>query len=410
MHATLFYRDRTIDRFRGFAVLIMIVVQIWRDFTNLEFLSRLGNHRVSSGLTIIDGMQFADMFAPMFLFAVALTYKSSFDNRCIKEGSQNATKHFLKRYILLIGIGGILRAIESLIFFISHGFVEKNVDYVFFAGLFLLLIFLVGKVFSCFIKNSTIDSFFSNAISLATGAIACLCLLSTARDFFVQFLNIATDNFNVWGYWEALQAIGGAGLITLIFVKRKTMTRFAFATIIFITYTVFHETGNHSEMISVYAQQGGFIGILGQSCIVLYGTVFADLYQKDKEKLTRYLSLLPVFGISAIIFIKFIAPTMRSVSPSYILINLFISGTVFLIFKLYEFINIKFDVLSLLGQNALIIYLLQYVLIYGAKEIIGYDYIRNATDLYAMSFTIIMVSLLLIIAYWMNKRKIIIKL
>ncbi len=403
-------RDKTIDRFRGFAVLIMIVVQIWRDFTNLEFFSRLGSHWAKTGIVVIDGMQFADMFAPMFLFAVALTYKSSFDNRCIKYGAQNATKHFLKRYILLIGIGGILRAVESLLFFISHGFVEKNVDYVFFVGLFLLFLFIIGKVFSHFIKITTINLFFSNAITLVVCGIACLCLLSTARDFFIQFFNIATDDFKVWGYWEALQAIGGAGLITLIFVKKKTMTRFAVATIIFITYTIFHETGNHSEMISVYAQQGGFIGILGQSCIVLYGTVFADLYQKDKEKLTKYLSLLPVFGVSTIIIINFIAPTMRSVSPSYILINIFISGTVFLVFKLYEFINIKFDALSLLGQNALIIYLLQYFLIYGAKEIIGYDYIRNATDLYAMSFTIIMVSLLLIIAYWMNKRKIIIKI
>ena len=405
-----FSRDLSVDRFRGLAVLAMIILQIWRDFRNLEVLSKLGNHSASAGLTIIDGMQFIDIIAPMFLLSIAFTYKGSFDRRCLKYGQKKTIMHFLKRYILLIGLGGILRTVESFVFFASHGYVEKPIDYLFFVCLLFLVIFLIGKVFVIVFKNKKMDRVLSRLIIILTSCIAVLCLFATTRDFFVQILNKDFSNFRVWGYWETLQAIGASGLITLLFIRHKTSKRFSIATIIFIGYFIFHETGNHKEIISVYAQQGGFFGILGQSCIVLYCTVLADLYYKDRTKLTRYLIALPCFGVAALIILQFVEPTMRSVSPSYILINIFISGTIFLIIKLYDFLSFKIDLLKLLGQNSLLMYMLQYVLIYGTKEIIGYDFLNKASDLFAMSFTIIMVSILTIVAYWMDKTGKILKL
>lgn len=403
-------RDLSVDRFRGLAVFLMIIVQIWRDFYNLEFLSKLGSHKASTGLTVIEGMQFADLIAPMFLFAIALTYKKSFDSRCLKNGYKQTKKHFLKRYILLIGLGGILRSVESLVFWISHGYVEKQIDYLFFCGLIFLVLCIVGKFVSLIFKNDNISKLLSDVIFLLMTCIAAFCFLVTARDFFVQILNKNYLEFKVWGYWEALQAIGAAGLVTLLFIRLKTIKRFAITTIIFVAYFIFHEIGNHQEIISIYAQQGGFLGIWGQSCIVLYGTVLSDLYYADSKRLSRFIPGLSVFGIVAVVILQFVQPTMRSVSPSYILINVFISGTVFAAIKLCSSMRFKFDLFNLFGKNALIIYILQYVLIYGTKELIGYEVLNNASDLYSMCFTIIMISILAIISYWLDKTGKIIKL
>lgn len=409
-------RNISIDRFRGFAVLVMITVQIWRDFYNLELLSQLGNHKSGFGLTIINGLQFADVFAPMFLFAVALTYKLSYDKRIKEYGKKETIKHFLKRYISLIGIGGIIRAIESVLFYFSKGHFEHTIDPFFFLGLsILLLLVFVWIVLKLFVKrknnlNRTI-SITSKAVFGMVAYIAILCIVATARDFFIQVLfHKKYGEFQIWGYWEALQAIGAAGLVTLMFIKLKNSQRFIVATVLLIGYSLFHESGNNSDIISVYAQQGGFIGIIGQSCILLFGTVLAELFFADPNRLTKYLSAIPGFGLAAVIALHYILPTMRSVSPSYILLNVFISGSVFLLFKLYDYINLKFDILELLGKNALLMYMLQYILVYGTKEIIGYQYINNASDLFAISFTFIMLFIMIFIAFLLDKKRIIVKL
>ena len=395
-----------VDRFRGFAVLVMIIIQIWRDFYSLELLSRLGNHKAGLGLTIINGLQFADVFAPMFLFAVALTYKLSYDNRIKEFGKKETIKHFLKRYISLIGIGGIIRAIESILFYFSKGRFEHTIDPFFFFGLFILLLI----VFIWVVLNKII-SITSKIIFGMVAYIAFLCLVATARDFFIQIVfHKKYSEFQIWGYWEALQAIGAAGLVTLMFIKLKNSQRFIVATVLLIGYSLFHESGNNSDIISVYAQQGGFIGIIGQSCILLFGTVLAELFFADPNRLTKYLLAIPGFGLAAVIALHYILPTMRSVSPSYILLNVFISGSVFLLFKLYDYINLKFDILELLGKNALLMYILQYILVYGTKEIIGYQYINNASDLFAISFTFIMLFIMIFIAFLLDKKRIIVKL
>ena len=402
-------RDISIDRFRGFAVITMIIIQIWRDFNGLEILSKLGSHRASDGITIIEGMRFADVFAPMFLFAVALTYKRSFDRRCATDGQTTAIKHFVIRYISLIGVGGLLRGAESLIYYFGHGYVEHRIDYLFFLGIFILIVMVALKAITSRILPNRTKIVFSQILFASLCFLATLCIISSARDFFYQLVVQSDSIFKPWGYWEALQAIGAAGIITLLFIRYETLKRFIIATVFLLIYAIFHETGNHAELISIYAQQGGFFGIIGQSCIVLYGTVLADLYNRDTEKLTRYLLALPVFGVVGLIAVQYIPPTMRSVSPSYILINIFISGTVFLVFCLYRFVNIRFDILALFGKNPLAMYILQYVLIYGVKELIGYDTIRNASDLYAMTFTVIMMFILTFIAFLLDRKEIVLK-
>lgn len=101
---------------------------------------------------------------------------------------------------------------------------------------------------------------------------------------------------------------------------------------------------------------------------------------------------------------QYILPTMRSVSPSYILLNVYISGSLYMIVWAFRNLEIKFDLLEMLGKNCLSVYILQYVLIYGTKELIGYDVLKSASDIFAIMFTILMVSLLSIFVYILNKK------
>lgn len=404
-----FSRDLSIDRFRGFAVISMVLIQLWRDFPCLEFFSRLGAHKSVDGLMLVENLMFADIFEPMFLFAVALTYKSSFERRCVLHGEKATERHFIVRYISIIGIGGILRAIESLIFLCSKGEVEHKIDYFFFVGLFVLLCLNLIHLIIWSFKIKLNTDFLKKIKFLFLAYIACLCILATGRDFFSQLIFNTYKN-DPWGYWEALQAIGAAGLIALPIIKLKTKKRLLLTTIIFVVYSIFHGIGNHAAIMSVYAQQGGFFGVVGQSCILLYGTIFSDFYVANKKKVVKCIYVVLCLGILSILAVQLVQPTMRSVSPSYIILNLFISSSVFLFFLMFEKNISRFDVLTLFGKNSLVVYLLQYIFIYGAKELIGYDVLIGFSDVQAMAFSVIMFLVLLFVVYVLDRKKIIIKI
>ena len=115
-------------------------------------------------------------------------------------------------------------------------------------------------------------------------------------------------------------------------------------------------------------------------------------------------------GILSILAVQLVQPTMRSVSPSYIILNLFISSSVFLFFLMFEKNISSFDVLTSFGKNSLVVYLLQYIFIYGAKELIGYDVLIGFSDVQAMAFSVIMFLVLLFVVYVLDRKKIIIKI
>lgn len=403
-------RDISIDRFRGLAVFLMIVLETLCDFDNMGYLSRLGKHSPIDGITVVEGMQFMDVIAPMFLFAVAITYKASFERRSVLCGKKFAVKHFLGRYLSLIGIGGVLQSLETFILFIAQGCLEETIDYFFLSGLFLFIVVIIGVFVSYVVKQQEVKRIFSKLLFLIIIYFAIMCIFSTIRDFFSQIFYEHINGFEPWGYWEALQAIGAAGLVSLLFINFSTAKRVVVTTALLLFYAGFHQVGNNADIIAVYAQQGGFFGVLGQSCILLYGTILADLYYQNTVFSKKYIKMLLAFGVFAFISMCFVLPTMRSVSPSYILLNTFISGTVFLFICCWKNVKLKFDLFELLGKNSIIIYILQYILINGIKEIIGYDVIKNASVFSSVLITFIIIGILIVIAYMLDKKKIFVKL
>jgi predicted acyltransferase len=98
-------RDLAIDRFRGALVLLMVggnflaAVQVVPDFLK---------HPTDIGFTV------ADTVAPAFVFVIGLNFGASFARRA-QAGIGHAYRHFLVRYLALIGIGAILSAGQTIV-------------------------------------------------------------------------------------------------------------------------------------------------------------------------------------------------------------------------------------------------------------------------------------------------------
>lgn len=85
-----------IDQFRGFAILLMVLA---------DYLSRIQSvpawlkHAPWRGLTVVD------LIAPMFIFAIGLVYRPSWQRRLRRDGRRQTILHFIRRFLALIGIG-----------------------------------------------------------------------------------------------------------------------------------------------------------------------------------------------------------------------------------------------------------------------------------------------------------------
>lgn len=93
-------RDLAIDRFRGALIVLMVGGNY---IAGVDFVPAFLKHAPGTGLTV------ADVVAPGFVFAIGLTYGSSFSRRSLL-GVRGAYRHFLLRYLSLIGIGAIISA------------------------------------------------------------------------------------------------------------------------------------------------------------------------------------------------------------------------------------------------------------------------------------------------------------
>ena len=99
-------RIAAIDQFRGLAALVMV----------------LGNNLMASGrapswLTHAHdpGLSAADLFAPLFIFAIGLTYGPSMRRRTARDGAARAFGHAAMRWVILMGIGSAITITETLL-------------------------------------------------------------------------------------------------------------------------------------------------------------------------------------------------------------------------------------------------------------------------------------------------------
>lgn len=98
-------RLEVIDQFRGFAILLMILANY---MNNVSIIPAWLKHADDIGYTVID------LIAPMFIFAMGLTFGLSFRQRLGRDGAWNTYQHFLTRYLALLGMGYLITLVWEI--------------------------------------------------------------------------------------------------------------------------------------------------------------------------------------------------------------------------------------------------------------------------------------------------------
>jgi len=127
----------SIDQFRGLAILMMVLVNYAAD---VQAIPAWFKHAHDIGFTV------ADLVAPMFIFAIGLTFGFSARKRRERDGLRLTLEHFARRYLAILGIGAILSAGETMLGMNSSGIDWGALQSIGGAGLVtLLVIFLPTK-------------------------------------------------------------------------------------------------------------------------------------------------------------------------------------------------------------------------------------------------------------------------
>ena len=209
--------------------------------------------------------------------------------------------------------------------------------------------------------------------------------------------------------WGVLQAIGMAGLVTLLVIRLPSIYRWLIGAGILVVYQLILD---HFLLgLTLRSPHGGLFGSLDWSAMLILGTALADLFHGEgrAKKVFPWASLaVLVAGIA----VAFIAPVSKHrVSASYVLISLGISALLFLLFHwAAERLHWSSRILLAWGKNPLVLYFFHYILI-GLFFLPGIAILYAAAPLWVvlleMAFLLVVITML---ALWMDRKNIIIAL
>jgi predicted acyltransferase len=264
-------RISAIDQFRGFAIICMVLINFG---TTIETVPSWLKHAPDGRLN------FPDLGAPAFIFAIGLTFGLSFRNRSQKNGVPAAYGHFIRRYLALLGMGAIVTAGET-------------------------------------------------ALGLNTSGVD----------------------------WGVLQAIGGAGLVTLTVISFPARYRIIIGLALLAIYQLLLNAF-WTDLV-LRSPHGGLPGTISWSALLIIATVLADIYHNLDNR--KYFPLAALLLIAAgLVLAQFVPISKNLVSASYVIITLGISSLIFFIFYITK---LHLNYFAAWGQNPILLYGLSYLLI-----------------------------------------------
>ncbi|MHA2357187.1 MAG: heparan-alpha-glucosaminide N-acetyltransferase domain-containing protein [Candidatus Heimdallarchaeaceae archaeon] len=227
-------------------------------------------------------------------------------------------------------------------------------------------------------------------------------------------------NMGIKFSWGVLQAIGLAGMFTLIFLRFPRIVRLiagiaslaAYQVILGIPVEVSGEIITLSNL-SYYDLHGGLIGGIGFSIMTLLGTAVVDDFRKiDKKQLLIFGFVFTSVGTALhFIWLRWGFPpyggiSKERVTPSYVLVALGLCLIFFwIVWYLYDVLHITKDrsrFLQPFGKNSFFMYILHPLFILFATL-----YLPNTAHLALVIFAgLLNVFVLWGIAYFMDRYKI----
>ena len=155
--------------------------------------------------------------------------------------------------------------------------------------------------------------------------------------------------------WGVLEAIGCAGLLTLLVILLPTLIRLVFGLGLLALYQILLDC--YWLDLVLRSQHGGLPGSLSWAAILILSTVFGDLFQDESRR--KYFPWVSVLTLLAGFALTILVPVSKNrVSATYDLITLGTSGLVFSIFYLADF---QLHFFAAWGRNPLLLYLLSFL-------------------------------------------------
>jgi predicted acyltransferase len=93
-----------IDQFRGLSIVLMVIANY---LSGVSGIPNWLKHAPDLGLTP------PDVVAPLFLFAIGLTYRLSAERRRARTGHRETTAHLFRRYLAILGVGAIITGVQD---------------------------------------------------------------------------------------------------------------------------------------------------------------------------------------------------------------------------------------------------------------------------------------------------------
>lgn len=420
-------RNSTIDRFRGIVIFSMIIFQFMANFAGLGGASTISHHAPDAdAYYMLPNLAVADIVAPAFILAIGLTYLPSLRRRIERDGRKNAIIHFVKRNLMIIGIGVVMNGINDILDGHTEGF-----DLTFViptaAVLLLSIVILILKAAKLKRISAPLGKFLSWFVT-AFGAYG----VAVA---FVNFIMLVSGKTaDSLGHWLVLHHIGFAGLVALPFAlikgRYENIIRLAGGFAVLGLFGLFHSGDlandmfqSNRELVDCVAD-GGFIGGFAWGAMLIIYLAFSDIYMKSRKKFFISVALyaVPTAAVLAGIFMtlpegagwigpnsEFMAINKGSVSPSFVIVTVFIALLAFVIVELFSFYKLSFDPFMWWGKNPILMYCLEFGLV-GGITVAGGDFFKEAGAVTSIVIVSAMAILLTAIAYLCNRKNVIIKI
>ncbi len=211
--------------------------------------------------------------------------------------------------------------------------------------------------------------------------------------------------------WGTLQVLGMSGLLFLPFAEVKPLIKLIVGSF----YIILHQLLLFTSLnIIIYDSiEGGILGCLSWGSMMIFSNVIAEGLKKDVK--WRYFLLGGLFFLIIGIITSFFWGISRGyMTLPYVFISVGVSSVLYyIIYLLFEnrgknpiFKNEK--ILSPSGKNAFILFLLHIITLYFFYEMIPFFYNFIPEDmkwLVVLLFAVLNTSIILLIGYFLDKKK-----
>ncbi|HEX7620526.1 MAG TPA: heparan-alpha-glucosaminide N-acetyltransferase domain-containing protein [Anaerolineales bacterium] len=208
--------------------------------------------------------------------------------------------------------------------------------------------------------------------------------------------------------WGVLQAIGVAGLITLVVIRLPSIYRWLIGAGILVIYQIFLD--HFLLTLTIRSPHGGLFGSLNWGAMLILGTALADLFHGEGRSKLAFL-WVSLAILAAGIGLAFLLPVSKHrVSSSYVLISLGASALLFLLFQWLSRFNWKGRFLVAWGRNPLVLYFLHYLII-GIFFLPSLPAIYQAAPLWLVLVEMVfLIGGISVVAYFLDRKNIVISL